>query len=84
MGIAERIPDLSDKELENLHTNAVRLAQSGTQAQRQQAEALLPLIGAAMEERRQTRATTAAKTRKTATKRAAVAKLAKDQFDQSE
>jgi hypothetical protein len=55
MGIDQRIPDLSDKELENLHANALRLEQSGTQMQRQHAEELLPLLSAAMEERRAAR-----------------------------
>lgn len=55
MGIDQRIPDLSDKELENLHANAVRLEQSGTQMQRQHAEKLLPLLSAALEERRATK-----------------------------
>jgi len=50
--IDQRIPDLSDKELENLHANAVRLEQSGTQIQRQHAERLLPLLSAALEERK--------------------------------
>ncbi len=53
--IDQRIPDLSDKELESLHANAVRLAASGSQLQRQQAEHLLPLLGAALLERKQTR-----------------------------
>jgi hypothetical protein len=69
MGIEDRIPDLSDKELESLHANAVRLAESGTQQQRQQAETLLPLLGAALEERRQTRV--AAQTEKRGAKRKA-------------
>lgn len=55
MGIEQRIPDLTDKELETLQANAVRLAQSGTVQQRQQAETLLPLIDAAMQERRAAR-----------------------------
>jgi len=56
MEIDQRIPDLSDQELENLHANAVRLAQSGTVRQRRQAETLLPLIGAEAEKRRASRA----------------------------
>lgn len=55
MEIDQRIPDLSDKELENLHANAVRLAQSGKQQQREHAERLLPLLGAALAERRAAR-----------------------------
>ena len=43
MRIDQRIPDLSDKELESLQANAVRLVDSGSPIQRQQAEELLPL-----------------------------------------
>lgn len=53
--IDQRIPDLSDKELESLHANAVRLAQSGTERQQRQAENLLPMIGDQMETRRAAR-----------------------------
>lgn len=73
MGIDQRIPDLSDKELEQLHANAVRLAQSGTPAQRQQAEQLLPLLGAALEERRAARAAASGEKRRDTTRRKAVA-----------
>lgn len=62
MEMDQRIPDLSDKELESLHANAVRLAQSGTPAQREQSERLLPLLGDALEQRRAAR--TAAQTEK--------------------
>ena len=74
MAIADRIPDLSDKELEQLRTNAVRLQASGSPAQRQQAEELLPLLGVALEERRLARA--AAST--TARRESAARKPAKD------
>jgi hypothetical protein len=56
MDLDQRIPDLSDKELENLHANALRLVQSGTPIQRQQAESLLPLLGAAVDQRKAARA----------------------------
>lgn len=56
MEMDQRLPDLSEKELESLHANAVRLSQSGTEKQRRQAESLLPLIGEAMEARRAARA----------------------------
>jgi hypothetical protein len=55
-GMDQRIPDLSDKELESLHANALRLAASGSDKQRQQAESLLPLIDAQLEVRRAARA----------------------------
>jgi hypothetical protein len=64
MGIQERIPDLSEKELESLQANALRLKDSGSAMQRQQAEELLPLLSAAIEERRTTRLATQAEARK--------------------
>jgi hypothetical protein len=77
LSIDQRIPDLSDKELETLHANAVRLADSGTVMQRQQADNLLPLIGAEMVTRRQAKAAiAAAKPRRTTRKTAASAKAA--------
>jgi hypothetical protein len=74
MGITDRIPDLSDKELESLHTNAVRLKDSGSQIQRQQAEELLPLLGAALEERRLARVAAQTETRRVNTEKRATAK----------
>ncbi|HYD74324.1 MAG TPA: hypothetical protein VEF55_14400 [Candidatus Binatia bacterium] len=56
----QRLPDLSDKQLESLHANAVRLSQSGSTLQRRQAEDLLPLIGVQIETRRTARAKTQA------------------------
>ncbi|HVK80527.1 MAG TPA: hypothetical protein VM915_07930 [Verrucomicrobiae bacterium] len=83
MSIDQRIPDLSDKELDTLHANAVRLAESGSVQQRQQAEGLLPLIGAELETRSQTKAAiAAAKPKRVAKKRAAPAESApKDDAD---
>jgi hypothetical protein len=79
IAIEDRIPDLTDKELERLHANAVRLAQSGTPAQREQAERLLPLVRAALEARTAARAATQRKTRAaTAKGKGAVNKTAKD------
>lgn len=72
MDIDQRIPDLSDKELESLHANAVRLAQSGTQQQRQQAESLLPLLGAELEKRRRTKETSTKERRRASAQRSAV------------
>ncbi|MES1156447.1 MAG: hypothetical protein ABUL73_01595 [Alphaproteobacteria bacterium] len=72
MEIDRRIPDLSDKELENLHANAVRLAQSGTPEQKRQAEKLLPLIGATLEERRVARAAAQAEKRRSKGQRSAI------------
>lgn len=72
--IDQRIPDMSDKELENLHANAVRLAQSGTQQQREQAERLLPLLSATLDERRTAKLAAQAETRRTAVRKKAAAK----------
>lgn len=67
MDIIERIPELSDKQLESFHANASRLIDSGTAAQKAQAEALLPLLAAALSERKATRAETLQEKRKAAT-----------------
>lgn len=64
MSITDRIPDLSDKELESLHANAVRLKDTGSVQQRQQAEELLPLLGAALEQRRLARVAAHTETRR--------------------
>jgi len=64
MMVGDRIPDLSDKELETLHANAVRLKDFGSVRQRQQAEELLPLLDAAPEGRRLARIATQADTRR--------------------
>jgi len=80
MEIDQRIPDLSDKELERLHANAVRLAESGAERQRQQAEGLLPLLTAAMEERRVARNEAQQDKRRTnATARRKAAEVAKEE-----
>lgn len=71
MQIDQRIPDLSDKELENLHANAIRLAQSGADLQRQHAERLLPLLNAAMDERKAAKVEAQAAKRVIARKKAA-------------
>jgi hypothetical protein len=56
MQIDERIPDMSDKELDTLHANAKRLAESGSAKQQLDAGRLLPLINAALETRKADRA----------------------------
>lgn len=48
MQIEERIPDMSDAELQNLHANAKRLAVTGAQKQQAEAARLLPIIDAAI------------------------------------
>jgi hypothetical protein len=52
MTIEERIPEFTDKELENLHDNALRLSTAGKPAQQAEAMRLLPIIAAAIETRR--------------------------------
>lgn len=85
MGIDQRLPDLSDKELETLHANAVRLVQSGSAAQREEAEALLPLLGEALETRRAARAAEQTETRRAnARKRAVIAELRKEERGKSD
>ena len=69
MAIADRLPDLSDKELETLQTNAVGLKETGSVQQRRQAEELLPLLDAALEERRLARVATQTETRARAPKK---------------
>jgi len=74
MAIGDRIPDLTDKELERLHANAIRLQASGSPAQREQAEALLPLLGVALEERRVARVAAQTETRRANVEKRASAK----------
>lgn len=62
--IEERIPAMTDKELDNLHANAVRLAQTGSVKQKAEAERLLPLIDAAVESRKTDKATALAEKKK--------------------
>jgi hypothetical protein len=76
MEMDRRMPDLSDKELESVHANAVRLSQSGTPQQRRQAESLLPLIGEHMEMRRLARRQAAGEARRGKTQRRALSHAA--------
>lgn len=52
MAIDERIPGYSDKELGSLQDNVQRLAQTGSTAQRAEAERLMPLIDAELAARK--------------------------------
>jgi hypothetical protein len=49
----DRVPLLDDKSLATLHTNALRLKDSGTTRQRSSAESLLPLIEGELAARRE-------------------------------
>jgi len=52
MDLITKLPEMSDDALTNLRTNAKRLQQSGTPAQRTDAAALLPALEAEMGARR--------------------------------
>jgi hypothetical protein len=52
MDLITKLPGMSDDALTNLRTNAKRLQQSGTTAQRTDAAALLPAVEAEMGARR--------------------------------
>lgn len=78
MSIDERITSFSDKELASLHDNVRRLAQSGSTAQRAEAERLMPLIDAELAERKAKAPVRKPPVRKTATKKKAAASPAED------
>jgi len=44
--------NMSDMQLERLHGDSIRLSQSGTKAQREQAEQILPRVGEEIARRR--------------------------------
>jgi hypothetical protein len=52
MDLLAKLPEMSDDALANLRTNARRLQQSGTPAQRSNAAALLPAVEAEIGARR--------------------------------
>jgi hypothetical protein len=52
MDLLAKLPDMSDDALANLRSNARRLQQSGTPAQRSDATALLPAVEAEIGARR--------------------------------
>ena len=52
MDLLAKLPEMSDDALANLRTNARRLQQSGTPAQRSDAAALLPAVEAEIGARR--------------------------------
>ena len=52
MDLLTKLPEMSDDALANLRTNAKRLQQSGTPAQRTDAAALLPAVEAEIGARR--------------------------------
>ena len=48
MSLEARIPEMSEKELENLQANAERIAKGAASKQQAEAERLLPIIAEAM------------------------------------
>ena len=56
MALEDRIPEMTEKELENLEANAMRIAKAGASKQQAEAERLLPIIAAALVARRQSKA----------------------------
>lgn len=80
MTIDERIPELSDKELKTLQSNAVRLEQTGIAKQKLEAARLIPLIEAELASRKAKAPPPRA--RKTAVKKAAKPKKAKAEVEE--
>jgi hypothetical protein len=76
MAIIDRIPEMTEKELESFRANAERLKDTGSAIQKQQAEDLLPLLGAALEERRIARVATQVETRRVNASKKKAAKAA--------
>lgn len=52
MDLAEKVPQMTDDALQNLASNARRLAQGGTPSQQTAAQALLPVVDAELANRR--------------------------------
>jgi hypothetical protein len=55
MSLEERIPEMSEKELENLQANAERIAKGAASKQQAEAERLLPIIAEAIVARKAAR-----------------------------
>ena len=53
MTLIDKIPDMADDALNNLHANAIRLGESGSAAQRASAAKLLPALEAEIANRKQ-------------------------------
>jgi hypothetical protein len=52
MSMLEKLPEMADEALRNLHANALRLGEAGTAQQRASATALLPAIEAELSARK--------------------------------
>lgn len=64
MTIEDRIPEMTDKELDNLHANATRLSTAAASKQQAEAVRLLPIIEAAMVTRKAENSVAAAEKKK--------------------
>ena len=74
MAMADLIPGMDDKALANLHSNALRLQESGAPKQQAQAAELLPLIDAELADRKAKLPPKKTPVRKAAVKKPAAAK----------
>ena len=77
MSLDARIPEMSEKELENLQANAERLMKSGSAKQQAEAERLLPMIAEAMAARKVERSAEMAEKKVTRQKDMAAARARK-------
>lgn len=71
MSIMDRLPGMEEDRLRNLQSNALRLADEGSAAQRRDAAELLPVIEAELETRRVAKLEQAKAARKAAASRPA-------------
>lgn len=77
MSLEARIPEMSEKELENLQANAERIMKTGPAKQQAEAERLLPLIAEAMAARKAARSVELAEKKVTRQKDMAAARARK-------
>ena len=75
MSLEARIPEMSEKELENLQANAERLIKTGSAKQQAEAERLLPMIAEAMAARKVARSAELAEKKVTRAKDLADARI---------
>ena len=71
MSLVEKLPDLADDALRNLHANALRLGEAGTAQQRASATAILPAIEAELSARKAAKLERLAEGRRARSKKAA-------------
>lgn len=73
MSMVEKLPEMADEALRNLHANALRLGEAGTAQQRASATALLPAIEAELSARKVAKQERLAEGRRARSKKAAAA-----------